>query len=200
MGCSSRKLRAPPHKIPEIKWKLRERGWDSIFSCLDPELRHNTGGLAALCRTPFRVYKMAPMTTLVQKLVTGGRLQLLGMDLGSETPLLLFNIYGWTGARQDDMAASRTDAIIAAIEKEVEKQPPGPMAIAGDLNSSVERLPSLQHLMNTHSWIDVGARASFFGGTDCQTTCMGPNASEATRNDYFICNPLLFCQIAKFPG
>ncbi len=77
--------------------KLKRAGWRAELSHLDPELKHFTGGVAALTRKPAIVDLITPRSTRFAALVNSGRVQLFAVEVGLPIPLLLFVIYGWTG-------------------------------------------------------------------------------------------------------
>ena len=136
----------------------------SSFSGLDPELRHNTGGVGGLCRHPHRLFDVQPITDDFSKLVEGGRVTLLGLDIGLTTPVLCFVFYDWTGGRHDGVAAKRTNHLMAAISQKAEAHPQYLCCAVGDLNADPQDLPDLNDFLESNVWIDVGAKAEMVGG------------------------------------
>ena len=70
----------------------------------------------------------------------------------------------------------------------MESQEVGPVFVAGDINASVAKIQSLMQAVQTGKLIDVGARASIYGGRDNQETCKAKPTSKGTRRDYIFAN------------
>ncbi len=60
----------------------------------------------------------------------------------------------------------------------------GPALFALDLNALPEHIPFCATLLGPARWVDLGAVASHFGGTDYAPTCLAPNSKQATQRDY----------------
>ena len=88
------------------------------------------------------------------------------------------------GGHQDDWAANRTDGLMEVILDEVQlRSQSQPILLVGDFNCTPDRLPHLQALISDFSFVDFGAKVSFWGGQDNQDTCFPitpPWAAEAT--------------------
>ena len=180
----------PPDERGSVHDRLKEANLSGTLSNLDPELKHHTGGVAALARHPAKVDVLSPRSDQMVAPLSSGRVQMSALCIGYSSPLLAFIIYGWTGGRQSTQAAKRTDDIFIHIIHELSLRPEGPVAIMGDLNATLQQLPHCKQLIDDGAWCDVGAVASRWGGIDNQPTCFGHNALEPTRNDYFIVNSM----------
>ena len=124
--------------------KLREMGWTSVLTSLDPELKHPTGGVGGMVREGLRIFKMKPLIQKGHKLVCCGRLAILGVDFGGDVNCIFYVVYGFTGGRECKDTAKRTDAIVQCVLEEQLVQPQCPSALCGDLNCDPEHLPNLQ--------------------------------------------------------
>ena len=71
---------------------------------------------------------------------------------------------------------------------ELEKWPDAPMLIVTDLNAEVSDIEILELAITQGTWYDVGSMAHVWGGTAECPTCLGTNASRATRRDYIFAN------------
>ena len=97
--------------------------------------------------------------------------------------------YGHVGGNHDATAAINTSRIVDAILEENKAQG-RPAIISMDLNANPEDINSVAtKLLGSERWIDVGARASLWGGTDIASTCntIGPNTG--TRSYYIFVHP-----------
>ena len=112
-----------------------------------------------------------------------GRFQLIGIPLPGDVLLIVANIYGWTNAHFDVVAAARSDNLIDLIWQEFQARPPGPRMITGDLNGDSDDFPTLQALLSDDSLIDLGLHSGFQGPT-AQPTCFPFNNGEPSRRDY----------------
>ncbi len=95
-------------------------------------------------------------------------------------------------------ARQLANSIINAIKLEIRQHPPGPCAIAGDLNCNPMNLNPLKQLLVEDSWKDLGAHAHIWGRDRDEHTCMAHNAKQPTRRDFILTNPSLFTQVENF--
>ena len=174
-----------------VRALLSKRQWTCEFSCLDPELSKTTGGVAAWAREPGKAVLIKPISPQFKEAFKTGRMGFFGIELGFYTSLVIVAIYGWSGGRQDTAKGRRTDSLIKISSRELAMQPQGPKAIAGDMNADSSRLLTMQSLTREEGWLDYGANASRWAGTDCHPTCCAPNSDMWTRNDLFFGTPLL---------
>ena len=170
----------------------------SIFSGVDPELKHLTGGVGGLARSPHRIFPVNANTQTFRALEGSGRLQMFCLDVGASSPILCFVVYGWTGGRTDPTAASRTNGLVAAIGEEANSHPEFSCCFCGDLNADPDHLPALKLILEEQAWVDCGANASIWGHKDSQITCTSYNATTSTRNDFFFCQSCMLPYIHDF--
>ena len=169
------------------------------MSELDPELKHLTGGVGGMVRDPSRIFTMPPISSKLQSLIHNGRLGLYGCDIGGSQHAVVFVCYGWTGGHQDDWAANRTDGLMEVILDEVQlRSQSQPILLVGDFNCTPDRLPHLQALINDFSFVDFGAKASFWGGQDNQDTCFSHNTTAGSRSDFVLCNAAMVPFVHRF--
>ena len=188
-----------PSNIGLCKQAWKGYGWTGILSELDPELKHLTGGVGGMVRDPCRIFTMPPISSKLQSLIHNGRLGLYGCDIGGSQHAVVFVCYGWTGGHQDDWAANRTDGLMEVILDEVQlRSPSQPILLVGDFNCTPDRLPHLQALINDFSFVDFGAKASFWGGQDNQDTCFSHNTTAGSRSDFVLCNAAMVPFVHRF--
>ena len=173
------------HSCPPSSWAtatkyLRRNRRNTILSILDPESKHNLGGVGITSIHSRKVVKVKPRSDSFKRAVTTGRVEHYAQDIGCSTTLSIFSIYGWTGGHQVRKQACRTDAIIAAIHDEVQRQPTGPVIIAGDLNGETKDFRTLQDMLDHESWTDIGEQAQLWGQPKSQPTCLAPNTTIPT--------------------
>ena len=73
-----------------------------------------------------------------------------------------------------------------------------PILLVGDFNCTPDRLPHLQALISDFSFVDFGAKASFWGGQDYQDTCFSHNTTVGSRSDYVLCNAAMVPFVHSF--
>ena len=103
------------------------------------------------------------------------------MDINGET-LACATIYGWTGGNKGSAEAARTDDLIAIALDQFENMAPGPKMIAGDLNATVEALPTVQAMVTVHGWTDVGNHSGLCRGKAGQPTCQSNGKGEGVQD------------------
>ena len=110
------------------------------------------------------------MTEEFEKAYALGRADKYSIDNGGyKDNIIVFVIYGKAGGTKH--AKGITEAIIEAIRQENWPYCTQPVLIIGDFNVEPNSFNRTAELMEEEAWIDVGAVASWWGGTDCQPTC-----------------------------
>ena len=186
-----------PEDMAICKGKLNETGWAFKDSCLDPELKHHTAGVAGIIRKPRKQQIPEPRDPEFAKLLKSGRCILLSAELGLTVPVICIVIYGWTGGRTNATARQRTDCLLAAAFRECACHHHGPCIIMGDVNDDISKLHCFDNICN-NGWADLGAVSSTWGGIDNLGTCQPPNADSITRNDYIFVNEYVLPFVKKF--
>ena len=179
------------------KTKLHDNGWNIKPSCLDPELKHHTAGVAGIIRKPRKQQIISPRDPEFALLLNSGRCILLALDIGLTVPVLCIVIYGWTGGRTNPHARERTDGLLAAAVRECACHPRGPCIILGDVNDDVAKM-RCSTALHEDGWSDLGAISSKWGGLDNLGTCQTTNSLAATRNDYIFVNQYVLPFVNKF--
>ena len=159
-----------------------------LLGPLDPEVKHNLGGVGISCmhsRPPIRV---KPKTQAFQKATELGRCDHYAIDIGHSAALSIYNWYGWSGSHQNAKLAARTNAMVEATIDEYNTQPLGPAVFAGDINCNTQDLRALSDLLVGGGWVDLGERADIWNRPKGQPTCLAPNSSTPTRRDYVFAN------------
>ena len=72
------------------------------------------------------------------------------------------------------------------------------MLIIGDFNAEPNSFNETVELMEEEAWIDVGAVASWWGGTDNQPTCFQRAEVQETRIDGVLANSMAIPYIRGF--
>ena len=187
----------PPAQLKEYTQLIRKRRKKVILGPLDPESRHNLGGVGAIVNQGQSLIRLKPITTELQQATQSGRCDLYCLDVGCATAVYAFNIYGYTGGCTDKRQARRTSAILDACRKELEHLPDGPAIIVGDLNAEPCKITSARELLQD-DWIDLGASAYILGKPTAEFTCVAPNTTAPTRRDYVFANAAAMAIISDF--
>lgn len=178
----------PPQQWADATRKLRSMRRQTTLGILDPESRHNLGGLGVTTKHTRKAILVKPMSKRFQEASQTGRVVLYAVDIGNGSTLAVYNIYGWTGAHQNKKHSARTTKLIGAIEEEVHLQVEGPCIIAGDLNGDVADFKPLADMIKYGTWSDLGNMAHLWGRTRDEATCQAPNSDKPTRRDYIFAN------------
>ena len=104
------------------------------------------------------------------------------MGMGGVT-LVIAVVYGW----QCSPEAARSDDILTIIQMHFEALPPGPKAIAGDLNGNPEAFSTITTLTSEYGWADVGMVGKLCKGEPGQYTCHANEKSHGVQHLFFLC-------------
>ena len=69
--------------------------------------------------------------------------------------------------------------------------------IGGDLNATVDALPTLQGMLKEQGWTDVGNHAGICGGRPGQPTCQSNDKAKESRIDYILTNAQLTLAVKR---
>ena len=188
----------PPMACQHLQRYLRKHRKHGILGPLDPEATRPLGGVGAIGSHPHRPVRMAPTHELMIEAEQSGRVMLFSCNVGISVECYFLVIYGWTGGAESKHAAARTDQLVQAGLKQIELCPQAPTFILGDLNAEPDQVASIHQLLTDRHWVDVGAVASTWGGSDLEHTCIAPTAKQATRRDFVFCSPQAFPLIQGF--
>ena len=188
----------PMHEWAKVHKHMRARRKKVILGQLDPDSRHNLGGLGIATLHSRRATKVQPMTKAFTDAVATGRVDHYALDIGHDTALSIYNVYGWTGGHQNRKQAQRTDCLFAAIHDEVLQQAEGPSIIVGDINGDPDDFKSLADMVANSGWTDIGAQAHIWGQPQKVPTCIAPNTTMATRRDYIFASSQALPLISHF--
>ena len=81
------------------------------------------------------------------------------MELTPQVIVLVYNLYGWTGANHNKAAAARTNDLLEAMFSDIQAQPPGPALVVGDINGDLTTFSTINQQQQAGNIIDVGAHA-----------------------------------------
>jgi len=156
-------------------------------SGLDPELTHQTGGVARITRAEkLRVAKAK--TTDMKRLIDSGRVGMYTMHCAADTYALVILCYGKTNGDNCGVARAWTCDAVTIILDEVDAQPDAPVYLVGDFNASRHKINSLEQAVQAKKLIDIGAQASKYGGIDNLGTCKPNDNTTCQRRDYVFAN------------
>ena len=110
-------------------------------------------------------------TKLFEQMRDKGRVGLYGVEYTKGCIAYFYIAYGHTNGDNIPEARSRTDEICKIVLAEIDAQEPGPTFIVGDINASVHNTACMHQATQNGTFIDLGARASMYGGYDNQETC-----------------------------
>ena len=93
------------HSCPASSWAaatkyLRKKRRNTILSILDPEAKHNLGGVGITSIHSRKVVKVKPRSDSFKRAVTTGRVEHYAQDIGCSTALSIFSVYGDAAVRQ----------------------------------------------------------------------------------------------------
>jgi hypothetical protein len=167
-------------------------------SKLIEEHSHNTGGTGIIENTNKHIMIPNAKTKLFEQVRDKGRVGLYGVEYTKGCIAYFYVIYGHTNGDEVPDARSRTDEICKIVLAEIAAQEPGPTFIVGDINASIHNIASLQQAIDRGTLIDLGARASIFGGIDNQETCKAKPTSKGNRRDYVFTNQMGYDIVQHF--
>ena len=116
------------------------------------------------------IYNVPKPTDDFKDAVKTGRLLIICMDVEGTT-LTVATISGWTGGIKGSLEAERTDDFIAIALDQFSNMKPAPKMIMGDLNATIEALPTLEGMLKEQGWTDVGNHPGLCQGKPGQATC-----------------------------
>ena len=116
--------------------------------------------MALAIRKPGKLRQLKTDTPEGQAGFQAGRLIKGAVYTASGATINVMMCYGWQGAYHDPEKARRTDALILGARLEERTCSRTPTIITGDLNAKLQNLATLQELLQSGDWIDVGAQMS----------------------------------------
>ena len=173
-----------------MKKEAKAAGKNFIGGPTDPEQAKAAAGVGALSVEGLGIYSVPKPISDYADAEATGRCKIVCCDVGGCT-LAIAIVYGWTGGTKGSSEAARTDDILTIIQMQFDSMPPGPKAIAGDLNGSIEAFPTLAIMLEEQGWTDIGNDSSKCGGKPGQPTCQANDGVKESRIDYFIANDRL---------
>ena len=140
------------------------------------ELEQHTAGICAHRKDGRPILTPKPASRQLQQINGKGRVQLYALAISPQVTILIYNIYGWTGANHHKEAAKRTGDLLEAIFSDMQAQPPGLAIILGDLNGDPATFTNLTYQQSLGNLIDVGEQAHQWGQPRSAYTCKATNA------------------------
>ena len=198
-----RALHACTHTVTGWKKTLAASNYEMDAGPLDPECTKN-GGVAVLTTSPFQAIPYIPKCSNYSKAYDMGRIAAHWIQCDTEQ-VLCWNMYGWTGGGttvidtdKSNEAAQRTDDLVCIMKEETIAQGDVPAMCCVDLNATTADIPTMHTMIEEESWIDCGAKASIWGGINCQYTCQANKLSAQSRIDHIFVNARLFPAVKGF--
>jgi hypothetical protein len=156
----------------------------------DPEQGKAAVGVGFLSLEGLNVYLLPkPLKDYCDAEATG-RCKIVCFDMAGVTCAIAV-LYGWTGAVKGSASASRTDDLMTIVQMQFDTMEPGPKAMVGDFNGTVEAFNTLQGMLKEQGWTDVGNDKAKCKGTPGQATCQSNGDAKESRIDYCITNDRL---------
>ena len=125
-----------------------------------------------------------------------GRADKYLIDLGWRQNIVAFVVYCFAGGSNE--AKEGTDQIADAIREEIGEDSVMPVIIQGDFNRTLNEIPTFKEMIEEEAWVDIGSVASWWGGTDNQTTCQSSSKAKATRIDGMLFNKFALPLVQHF--
>jgi exonuclease III len=170
-----------------LRKRAKQKGKTYIGGPPDPELGKAAAGVGIMAYKGLNVYPVPNPTQDYNDAVKTGRVLIVCTDIDGDR-LTCATIYGWTGGKKGTVEAARTDDLIAIVLDQFEKMGRGPKMINGDLNASIDALPTLQHMLSQMGWTDVGNHQGICKGRHGKPTCQSNAGVKESRIDYMITN------------
>ena len=173
--------------------EAKGKGRSYIGGPPDPEKGKAAAGVGFIAAKGLNIYKVPKPAKDYLDAVQTRRLLIVCMDIDRIT-LACATIYGWTGGLKGSPEAERTEDLIAIALSQFATMRPGPKMIVGDLNATVDALPTLEGMLREQGWTDVGNHAGLCSGRPAQATCATCQSNETvkeSRIDYIIANSYL---------
>ena len=165
--------------LGETAKRLKEANWTWKCGPCDENTKKPNAGVGVMIddKQGCKIIDAKVYTEDFKKACKAGRAAIYEMDLGWESNMLVFEIYGVAGGSKAARAA--TEAIVDAIVKEKDKRPYMPTMILGDFNAEPDSLKAIQELIAEEQWTDVGRHASRWGGEGCANDLQDETESKA---------------------
>ena len=191
------------HAVPlnERQWRtsqFRERGWNLELSNMDQEAKTAHGGVALAVKNCWKTSPLPNTTEKYRQALQLGRSTIQWVQIDEYRSIIVAVIYGVTDSKGNPRAQAVTEKVFAAVRAELDKYPGSMKMIVGDFNGDPDTFMELEDLRLRHAWVDIGAVASRWGGTNDQGTCLAPGAHTMTRRDYMYLCPRLVQLVRKF--
>lgn len=143
-----------------IREEFRKAGWTMLCGPADESRKKAAAGAGVIHNDRVKVMKEKIRTKRLQQAWEAGRVEKYLIDPGWERNLRQCVIYGKSGGSKDAIAT--TEAIMDAIEEEVNGDPIMPTIIQGGFNKFPSKLKTVKRMMEDHCWIDVGKAANWW--------------------------------------
>jgi len=182
--------------IGDMVETFKKSGWSLMCGPAEYASKRTNAGVGIASHT-CNIIRGDRKTEEFEKAYPLGRADKYIIDNGGQKDnIMVFVIYGKAGGTKH--AKGITEAIIAAIRQEIGPRCNQPVLIIGDFNAEPNSLNGTAELMDEEAWIDVGAVASWWGGTDNQPTCSQRADAQETRIDGVMANSVAIPYIRGF--
>ena len=138
----------PEHAIGGLAARFRKASRRIKLTPTDPDVaRKPTGGVGAIVRRPRTLIEVRPLTDTFKAALKSGRVALYAINLHQGCVLMVWVLYGHTGAASNPKQAAKTAKLLRAVEEEMAAQPRGPQLLLGDLNDDVMHIDYTARLL-----------------------------------------------------
>ena len=172
----------------QIKLKLAGLGYHCLLSPPDPEANRPSGGVAIVAKRELALQECEPITGEFSLARDQGRAILGLLSSHTRVPILVASVYGWPNATGDSQATAKSEALMAAVFREIEARAALPAIILTDANAPVELFASVAARLHQGAWYDLASMPNVEGHIVMEPTACAHNAKTPTRIDAIMCN------------
>ena len=169
--------------LRSTKHNLEQNGWTLMCGPCDNHTRKPNAGVGVLVRRNAGVVvtRGKVQTDAYRVAYDEGRATKFHVDATWCTEAMCYVIYGQAGSNKSNK--TKTQEIMEAGIEEMAYDKHGVQFMLGDFNAEPNQLDISKELIEEHQWVDVGAKADWWGGEANQKTCQTRPQAKPTRID-----------------
>jgi len=133
--------------------ELRKHKKQAVYTNLDPDCKHNTGGVATITSTARAIGVLKPKTKEMKEVEDTGRAAITAVSASKSTQIAFANVYGYSGGNSRPKQLRRTNLLLQGVSEELKQVAGKSKIILGDLNADIEKLEPIQQLIQD-GWVD----------------------------------------------
>ena len=178
----------------ELRKELADAGYDVIWGAPCKRGRYGarvrSGGVAVIVKRPLKARMVPPSTPKQQQLFDAGRLVHIGIPFGKDC-LHYICVYGYTNAAPCREQRQKNEELMQELRAMVAQLGNAPVVLAGDMNTPLHKSAVLTSNVQNGVIVDMAMLdAAARGLEEPETTCLAPNARQASRIDFIFGNPI----------